>query len=441
MTSPSERRQRRVVVSQQNAIPVPLPLPFPHPADPLPANEHDPFIVAGSSRNIDGPALTPGTSVANIRAQLANGPQLAQSFRPNAAAQQPPVAVGRAAVAALFAQAALIPAPPPPNRRRGPAVHVFPPLPALPLHIGRARVGALQGQAAALPLQQAPLQYPHAIPAPPILPLDPVPVPPIVPIQMAEGALPLPLARRPINERAANTLCHYLGNMTVVCPKCNALHWMAERLSHSSNANPLFGGCCLSGKIRLPLLEDVPQTLRRLLESPDDDAKEFRKNIRTYNSALAFTSLGAIMDRSLLDQERGPYVFKLHGELRHNHGSLIPNEGQTPSYAQLYFYEPDVAFQHRHERNKDRVNATTLSALQEIMLEFNPFVRIYKQAMTRLRDQPITPQLQVRLTYKAHTDPRRYNIPAGDDLAVILPGDGTSTDRRDIVLNYQGGGF
>ncbi|KAF8524834.1 hypothetical protein BU17DRAFT_84354 [Hysterangium stoloniferum] len=152
-------------------IPALLPLPFPLPIDHLPINQQDPFAIAGSSHNITGPALTPGTAIANICVQLANGPQLVASSRHNPAALQPPAEVGRAAMEALFAQAALNPAPPPPNHRKR--------------QVGRRGVAAIQAQAVALPLS-------HIIPAPPILPVDHVPIPAIVPIPIDEDALPLP---------------------------------------------------------------------------------------------------------------------------------------------------------------------------------------------------------------------------------------------------------
>ena len=109
--------------------------------------------------------------------------------------------------------------------------------------------------------------------------------------------LSLPKARRPINESEVPP--HNLEPMTIICPDCRALHWMAERLSNSSKRHPKFGKCCLSGKIRLLDLTAPSQPLRRLLESQDHDAREFRKHIRKYNAALDFTSLGATFDPSL----------------------------------------------------------------------------------------------------------------------------------------------
>src|SRR5487761_1144500 len=78
----------------------------------------------------------------------------------------------------------------------------------------------------------------------------------------------------------------------------------------------------------------------------DPVSKSFQKNIRLYNNALAMTSVGRQLDRSV-NEGRGPYVFKLHGELIHRVGSLLPPEGDAPIFAQLYIYDTDVAWNHR----------------------------------------------------------------------------------------------
>ena len=76
---------------------------------------------------------------------------------------------------------------------------------------------------------------------------------------------------------------HYLGKMMVKCRWCGALHWMNEKLSHSSLSNPKFGICCNSGKVELPVLRNPPHILKELLEGNDHQATEFRENIWKYN--------------------------------------------------------------------------------------------------------------------------------------------------------------
>jgi hypothetical protein len=50
--------------------------------------------------------------------------------------------------------------------------------------------------------------------------------------------------------------------------------------------------CCFSGKVLPGHLQDIPIELHRLYFGMDGLAKVFQKNIRMYNNALAFTSVG-----------------------------------------------------------------------------------------------------------------------------------------------------
>jgi hypothetical protein len=161
---------------------------------------------------------------------------------------------------------------------------------------------------------------------------------------------------------------------------------MDERVGSSSQLQPKFGMCCLQGKVELPVLQPVPETLRALLEDDTEKGKEFRKNICAFNNAFAFTSLGVKLDDSVLRGGGGPYVFKIHGELYHQHGSLIPyRDGAPHSFAQLYIhdtaYAKEDALQQRLNHNSEqRLNGQIFSDLQDMMEQYNPFIEMYRQA-------------------------------------------------------------
>jgi len=144
----------------------------------------------------------------------------------------------------------------------------------------------------------------------------------------------LPEGGRPYTEPVEP---HSLGHMDVECHHCRALHFMTEKLSNSSARNPHFGLCCLQGQVRLPLIQRWPCTLQDLYDNAD-----FRSKIQQYNSALAFTSLEVDVDHQRV-QGSGPSSFCIHGALHHLMGTLLPNEGQDASYAQLYIYDPQEA--------------------------------------------------------------------------------------------------
>ncbi|KAJ3715109.1 hypothetical protein C8R42DRAFT_726046 [Lentinula raphanica] len=140
-------------------------------------------------------------------------------------------------------------------------------------------------------------------------------------------------ARRPYTESSIER--HDLGLMNIACSHCGALHWAKESHATLSNIGPSFGMCCKHGEVDIPLLQCPPELLLRLLTSNDHQAKEFRENIAQYNSALAFTSVGVSVDDKVNHWSRGPPVFRIHGELKHFSGSLLPCEGKAPSYAHI----------------------------------------------------------------------------------------------------------
>ena len=136
-----------------------------------------------------------------------------------------------------------------------------------------------------------------------------------------------------------------LGRMSEVCQHCQALHWKGERLTASRKDNVVFGTCCNSGRVELPPLEPPLDVIKKLFTRQDPTSKEFRSNIRQYNNAFTFTSLGVPKRRVVTHTGGGPYSFQIHGELCHWSGSLTPSEGEDPVFAQLYIYDPATAHQ------------------------------------------------------------------------------------------------
>ncbi|PHZ10815.1 uncharacterized protein RHIMIDRAFT_238957 [Rhizopus microsporus ATCC 52813] len=83
-----------------------------------------------------------------------------------------------------------------------------------------------------------------------------------------------------------------LGRMDKECSHCHALHWIDERQETSSMRYPSWESCCKQGSVQLQLLPDLPEYLKDLLERTDTQGRHFKDNLRQYNAAFAFTSLG-----------------------------------------------------------------------------------------------------------------------------------------------------
>ena len=216
---------------------------------------------------------------------------------------------------------------------------------------------------------------------------------------------------------------------------------MNEKLNHSSANNPIFGMCCNSGRVKLPLLRAPPRALQNLLESNDQRGKDFRENIWKYNCAFTFTSLQVAEDHTVNERRRGPPVFRIQGELHHRGGPLFPAAEHAPTYAQLYFYDPQAALEHRCRQNTGLI-PDTLRILQDMLLNHHQYAAIYRHAYDILEHYDPMDDVSIRLRVAPGHDRRRYNLPTADEVAVILPGEaGDEGDhcQRDIVLQTHAG--
>lgn len=237
------------------------------------------------------------------------------------------------------------------------------------------------------------------------------------PFQQAPAS---PIARRAYHEPITR---HDLGRMDASCGHCAALHWISERVVASSLRNPKFGSCCDHGHVRLEALHPPPDALRQLFLGVTQQSREFLDNIRQYNSALAFASLGVKQDQAV-NSGPGPYVFRIQGLLCHRAGALLPQPGHVPSYAQLYIHDPRAALQYRQHRN-GRVREDTMQILQNVISASHYYAHLYKHAYEVLQEHEDAPDVSIHLRCAPNQDRRRYNLPTANKVAVIIPGDGS----------------
>ncbi|TEB33578.1 hypothetical protein FA13DRAFT_1597258, partial [Coprinellus micaceus] len=210
---------------------------------------------------------------------------------------------------------------------------------------------------------------------------------------------------------------------------------------------PKFGICCDSGQVQLPLLHRPPQPLYQLFTEDTAQAKEFRDNIWKYNRAFAFTSLQVREDHSI-NNGRGPPVFRIFGELCHRGGPLEPRQGQRPTYAQLYIYDPQEALDNRAQMNTD-LNPDTLRDLQNVIIRHNRYVQVFEHAwevMNRRGNEGVGEGSVVVALRPAPDQPgvhrRRRNLPTASEVAVIIcDSNGEEPGPRDVVLHLRGGGL
>ncbi|KAI2508123.1 helicase [Fragilaria crotonensis] len=224
---------------------------------------------------------------------------------------------------------------------------------------------------------------------------------------------------------------HVLGPCTVECQGCSALHFPNE----SRSERGYFSSCCAKGKVSLLPLDPTPNVLMDLFHAHE----LFMPHIRAYNSALSFASIGANVDDALIDRSCGIYTFRIHGSMYHRLGSLLPEPGQHPAFAQLYFYDTNHEVDNRlhHLNTLDR---NTLVLLQQMIQNQNRLYGLFKQALDEETLASNTDgnhdvelpghNVAMHILDQPELDNRRYNAPSSSEVAVILPDEGSG--NRDI---------
>ncbi|KAL6626309.1 hypothetical protein ACP70R_030035 [Stipagrostis hirtigluma subsp. patula] len=242
----------------------------------------------------------------------------------------------------------------------------------------------------------------------------------------------------------------YYGGPDYVCPHCKAIFWYRERVVSASSPTQrriVYNLCCRGGRVVLPASRPFPSPLRELVRfNGGPRCNTFMRLIRQYNSLFAFTSLGVDVDKSI-NTGRGPYVFRINGVVHHRIGSLIPQDGRRPEYAQLYIYDTENELTNRmnifsaDSTGSDRPDPDIVTALIRMLNECNPLVKKFRMARDRLFS-PTAPEIRIKLIGGPNAGRDPYSLPATSELAALLVGEQSGDiSRFDIVVESRDSGF
>ncbi|PWA36172.1 helitron helicase-like domain-containing protein [Artemisia annua] len=199
------------------------------------------------------------------------------------------------------------------------------------------------------------------------------------------------------------------GSCQCVCFYCHAKFWYEERISSSTRR---------TGPLPTFLL----------------------RHIRAYNQMFLMTSLGATVDESV-NNDRGPYVFKVSGQIYHCIGKLCPDQGTNPRFLQLYIYDTDNEVQYRlkiFENNGGNVlRREIVEGLIKLLDEHNTLVQLFRTARDKLQQQDV-PEFRVRLFSVVGS--AQHELPTADNIGAIVFDSGPQTEAEfDIVVEAHSG--
>ena len=144
-----------------------------------------------------------------------------------------------------------------------------------------------------------------------------------------------------------NNIVLNVGRQEETCSFCATHVWAAEFTGRHVGIGPKgYSICCSKGKVLLHLLHETPPELSELIAPTEIHSNMFFNKSRVYNNIFTFCSFGGNVDHSV-NNGGGPYVFRISGRTYHSLGCLVPPDGLTPKFAQLYMCDGQEAVSHR----------------------------------------------------------------------------------------------
>nr|XP_043619863.1 uncharacterized protein LOC122591677 [Erigeron canadensis] len=235
------------------------------------------------------------------------------------------------------------------------------------------------------------------------------------------------------------------GDQIHVCANCHAMMWEAEMLRGNKNGKKRsFSLCCKNGQVQLPDAIEPPPLLRNLFKGSHTRSTNFMNNIRAYNTMFSFTSMGGKVDKSV-QSGRGPYCFRLQGQICHRMGSLLPSAGEQPKFSQLYIHDSENEVQHRLNAlsgtgvKRDDLDPGIINLLKNMLDSCNPLVKSFRMVRDCLEENDLQDVI-LKLISTREKDGRTYNLPTVSEVAALIVGDIDGlVDQRDIVVRTWSG--
>ena len=88
--------------------------------------------------------------------------------------------------------------------------------------------------------------------------------------------------------------------------------------------------------------------------------------------------MGAKVDHSITGTS-GIYSFRVHGEMYHSIGTILPDNEARPQFAQIYVYDTEHELQNRMNVMPN-LDPVILEELQQMLHDVNPYCEMFKQA-------------------------------------------------------------
>lgn len=211
------------------------------------------------------------------------------------------------------------------------------------------------------------------------------------------------------------------GYMNKVCRHCNSLQFQEETIS-----------CCGNNGRLTTVLRPYPlppSYITNLLLGTTATCIEFQRNIRLYNTVFSFSSIKSNYDQRLATSIHGAYCFRVFGQIHHAISNITVNAIQ-PRYGNTYLYDPDFQLDSR-TTFYDSLEQVVIANIQRLILHINPLADVYSSFGSIMKEDRLR-NLTIRLI--ANPTTANYCLPTTNEIAMIVPGDGSEDLDRALTL-------
>ena len=190
------------------------------------------------------------------------------------------------------------------------------------------------------------------------------------------------------NTVAENTV----GKIHCICGKCGALMFKDElhKPIAKDPSHLCFSLCCSYGQVKVPPISEPPHFLMSLLAGNSPESRHFIRNIRAYNSAFAFAFASMTLTGQEYDfQGKGPYCFRINGQIFHKISQLLPQPGNPHTFSQIYLYDSETEINtclHLFSELQEK----TIHGLQDMIDTVNPYAGLYHGVRDLIKNDPTT---------------------------------------------------
>ena len=212
-----------------------------------------------------------------------------------------------------------------------------------------------------------------------------------------------------------------IGTLSLECSSCGALKF--ERETDSL--------CCSKGNVKLEEFSQVQPFLQHLYEGIDSNSKHFLANIRKYYCAFQMTSFGC----NEVSMSGFNPSFRIQGQVYHLIGSIVPTQGESSKFAQIYFIDDRESEVDTRSAIVDGLKSDIIRSINELLHDSNHYVEVFKVAkeIFEQKSTPTNVKIVINETKRPSSEhSRRYNRPLSDEIAVLMSND--ATNNRVIVF-------